>query len=68
MSCDICAKASCAASFHSLAEQAQYADVIEAFKRARRLRARTRALLDEWEGAVLDAIIADQEPVKRNKP
>jgi len=67
VSCDICGRSSCIASFHSLVEQEQYSDVIEAFKRARRLRARTRALLDEWASAVLDAIVADQEPVKGNK-
>ena len=43
MSCDICGRSSCTESFHSLEEQEQYEKVIEAFERARELRAQVRA-------------------------
>jgi len=40
MSCDICGRSNCCASFHSSEEQDRYAKVIEAFDYARELRAR----------------------------
>ena len=45
--CDICGRGSCCASFHSLEEQDRYEKVIEAFDKARALRHRVRAELDE---------------------
>lgn len=42
MSCDICGRGSCCASFHSLEEQGRYEKVIEAFDRARELRSEVR--------------------------
>ena len=41
--CDICGRGSCAAWMHSAEEQERYADVIEAFDRARDLRDQIRA-------------------------
>lgn len=38
MSCDICGRGSCASWMHPATEQEQFADVIEAFERARELR------------------------------
>lgn len=47
MSCDICGRGSCCTSFHSLDEQNRYEKVIEAFDRARDLRAEVRNQLLE---------------------
>lgn len=47
MSCDICGRGSCVPSFHSLEEQERYEKVIEAFDRARELRARLQQEEDE---------------------
>jgi hypothetical protein len=49
MTCDICGRGACANSFHSLAEQERYADVIAAFDRAREMRADLRDELAEEE-------------------
>lgn len=50
MSCDICGRGSCTESFHSLEEQERYEKVIEAFEKARELRAQVRAELEAEEG------------------
>lgn len=42
MSCDICGRGSCASWMHSTEEQERYAEVIEAFERARDIRDRIR--------------------------
>jgi transcription elongation factor Elf1 len=47
MSCDICGRGSCEPCFHSFEEQDRYSYVIEAFDRARELRAKVRRELDE---------------------
>lgn len=49
MSCDICGRSSCTSSFHSIAEQERYEKVIEAFEKARTLRARVRNEIDAEE-------------------
>lgn len=49
MACDICGRGSCTESFHSLEEQERYATVIEAFEKARELREKVRAELEEEE-------------------
>jgi transcription elongation factor Elf1 len=51
MSCDICGRGSCTESFHSLEEQERYEKVIDAFEKARDLRAKVRAeiALEEQE-------------------
>jgi len=49
MSCDICGRGSCCDSFHSLEEQQRYEKVIEAFDKARELRAQVRAELEAEE-------------------
>ena len=47
--CDICGRAGCATSFHSLDEQARYEKVIAAFEKARELRAQVQAELEAGE-------------------
>lgn len=47
--CDICGRGSCRPSFHSLGEQERYSEVIEAFDRARELRAKVRAEIEAEE-------------------
>lgn len=49
MACDICGRGSCTESFHSLEEQERYEKVIEAFEKARELRAQLRAELEAEE-------------------
>lgn len=49
MSCDICGRGNCTESFHSLEEQERYEKVIEAFEKARELRAKVRAEIEEEE-------------------
>jgi transcription elongation factor Elf1 len=49
MSCDICGRTSCCVSFHSHEEQDRYSEVIEAFERARELRAEVRNEEDDDE-------------------
>lgn len=49
MSCDICGRGSCSESFHSLEEQERYEKVIEAFEKARELRAKVRDALEAEE-------------------
>ncbi len=49
MSCDICGRGSCRESFHSLEEQERFEKVIEAFEKARALRAKVRAEIEEEE-------------------
>lgn len=49
--CDICGRGACTESFHSLEEQERYAEVIEAFDRARELRAKVRAEIETEERA-----------------
>lgn len=47
MSCDICGRGSCCPMFHSGEEQRRFEKVIEAFDRAREMRARVNTDLDE---------------------
>jgi hypothetical protein len=47
MSCDICGRGSCTPMFHSSDEQRRFEKVIEAFERARELRAQVNEELDE---------------------
>ena len=47
MSCDICGRGSCCSMFHSGEEQRRFEKVIEAFDRAREMRAQVNADLDE---------------------
>lgn len=47
MSCDICGRGSCCPMFHSGEEQRRFKKVIEAFDRAREMRAQLNADLDE---------------------
>jgi len=49
MSCDICGRGACTPAFHSSAEQDRYEKVIELFDKARELRAKVRAQIDEDE-------------------
>lgn len=49
MSCDICGRSSCTSSFHSMEEQECYEKIIEAFEKARELRARVRNEIDAEE-------------------
>ena len=49
MACDICGRGNCTASFHSLEEQERYEKVIDAFEKARELRAQVRAELEAEE-------------------
>lgn len=51
MSCVICGRNSCSESFHSLEEQERYEKVIDAFERARELRAQVRAEIEAEEQA-----------------
>jgi len=46
MSCDICGRESCFPMGHSGQEQRRFAPVIEAFERARKLRAQLLAALE----------------------
>ena len=56
MSCDICGRSSCCNSFHSLEEQEKYSKAIEAFDRAREIRA-----------AIHDAIQEEAEDIKAER-
>ena len=47
MSCDICGRGSCTPIFHSGEEQRRFEKVIEAFDKARELRAKVNEELDE---------------------
>jgi len=47
MSCDICGRGSCTPMFHSADEQRRFEKVIEAFDKARELRAQVNEELDE---------------------
>ena len=49
MSCDICGRGSCSESLHSLEEQERYEKVIEAFEKARELRAQVRSEIEAEE-------------------
>ena len=49
MACDICGRGNCTESFHSLEEQERYEKVIEAFEKARDMRAQVRAELEAEE-------------------
>ena len=51
MSCAICGRGGCTPSFHSLKEQDQYSEVIEAFDRARDLRDRVRQQIEDSDDA-----------------
>lgn len=57
MSCDICGRGSCVPWFHSGDEQRRYADVIEAFDKARELREQVRKEMDEEEESQNDEAI-----------
>jgi transcription elongation factor Elf1 len=47
MSCDICGRGSCTASFHSVDEYRRYEHVIELFEKAREERERVKHEDDE---------------------
>jgi transcription elongation factor Elf1 len=49
MTCDICGRGNCTESFHSLNEQERYEKVIDAFDKARELRAQVRAEIEAEE-------------------
>lgn len=49
MSCDICGRGSCIEAFHSQEEQDKYVKVIEAFEKARAIRAQVRAQVEAEE-------------------
>ncbi len=55
MACDICGRASCTNSFHSLEEQEIYSAAIDLFDRAREMRAK----IEEEQGRAREAL----EPV-----
>jgi hypothetical protein len=66
MSCDICGRGSCCASFHSLDEQARYEKVIAAFDRARELRTKVKTEAFEEETEKTLAAIAAIHPPKES--
>ena len=49
MACDICGSGNCTESFHSLEEQERYEKVIEAFEKARELRAQVKNEIEQEE-------------------
>lgn len=49
MACDICGRGNCTESFHLLEEQRRYENVINAFEKARELRAKVRGELEDEE-------------------
>lgn len=55
MSCDICGRGSCTTSFHSHDEQERYEHVIEAFEKARELRAAVRDQIKDEAAETEDA-------------
>jgi transcription elongation factor Elf1 len=60
--CDICGRSSCTESFHSLEEQERYSKVIEAFERARELRAQLRQeIQDEAAAKAVESESEEQE-------
>lgn len=64
MSCDICARSSCAAWMHTAEEQKQFEKVIDAFNYARQLRDDAReypAYNDETEETATSPVRASEQ-------